>query len=114
MGDNHIQPKEKAMFSRRDVLATAAAGAAMSTTAALPSGIRTTPRSGRTASRFCLQLHESLTARLGSGARVFRCIAFINAPAHGCNWMMRTCRFVLGRADGSGRSDCGTLAGKLV
>src|SRR5207245_1716569 len=31
-----------------------------------------------------------------------------------CNWMMRTCRFVLGRADGSGRSDCGTLAGKLV
>jgi oxalate decarboxylase len=34
MGDNHIQPKEKAMFSRRDVLATAAAGAAMSTTAA--------------------------------------------------------------------------------
>src|SRR6266404_7382089 len=30
------------------------------------------------------------------------------------HWMRRTCRVVLGRADGSGGSDCGTLAGKLV
>src|SRR5256884_9993251 len=31
-----------------------------------------------------------------------------------CNWMMRTCRFVLGRADGSQGPDRATLAGKLV
>src|SRR6266849_5140606 len=71
---------------------------------------------------FCLQLHESLTARLGSGREfsvaspLSTLLLMASQPSEmsSCNWMMRTCRFVLGRADGSGSSDCGTLAGKLV
>jgi hypothetical protein len=37
--DRHDDEKEKAMFSRRDVLATAAAGVAMSTTAAAAASV---------------------------------------------------------------------------